>query len=164
MEIEWIEQGHGSDLGITFPVQFPSHSPNIFICRIYSSLEDRRHKYYCTTFPLLWECGSVLPPSAGIYLDQAISPPPHVYSEITVWIALYFLVQYGKNLKNVEGKFDIMIKKNQNLLEINFVTRLLYTKYLKFNFNISSRGSNGKNFVGIWSRSFDVTDCRVVVL
>lgn len=161
---DWVDWARSLKLGITFPVQFPFYSQNIFTCRMYSSLEDRRHKYYCTTFPLLWECGSVLPPSAGIYMDQAISPPPHVYSERTVWILLYFLVQYKKNLKYVEGQFDIMLKKNLNRFVINFITRLFYTKYIKFNFYNFSRGSNGKNSLGIWSESFDVTGWRVVVL
>lgn len=76
---------------------------------VYSSLEETSHKYYCTTFPLLWECGSVLPPSAGIYMDQAICPPPQVYLEKTIWIALYFLVRYRKKLRNVPGSIHIIL-------------------------------------------------------
>lgn len=100
---DWVDWARSlSDLGIILPVQFPSHPQNIFICIVYSSLEDTNHKYYCTTFPLLWERGSVLPPSAGICMDQGISPHPHVYSERTVRIASYFLVRYMKELRNVE--------------------------------------------------------------
>lgn len=66
-------------LGLHYPVSISS--PKIFICIVYSSLEDTNHKYYCDTFPLLWEYGGVLLPSAGIDMVQVISPLPYVCFE-----------------------------------------------------------------------------------
>lgn len=81
----------------------------IFICIVYSSLEDTNCKYYCDTFPLLWEYGGVLLPSAGTDMVQVILLcPPSALKHYE--LCQIVLSGVGKN-KEYEGWFDFMLKK-----------------------------------------------------